>query len=1018
MTGFKNKWRLLTALVIMIFLVSSASALKTDEILISSDQNWMIAGGSPASIEVIVDNTSVTIQRVDFEVLPTGSQGKLDPETDTGSPWVTKFSSKKSGVAYLKATVFYIHNGVTYSLSKDFEQNVDHAGFFELLPCDYEIEPTVNKIIPIGIFGVDEFGNPVDSRKEDALGQPAEFFVLMSSPETSEIWDGTEFRSASTVPVSVYVNSSGNATALFRVSEEPGLNLVNIFSSGGNLLKSLTIDGIANAKPAKLIVSVQPDSGNPPYQPADGISTFSITYLLLDEWGNPSGNRTVFIDPEDEPGYYLKTNKSGIIGITYGKKVLIGIYSIEATPVDNASLAKVTDLEFVSTDPTNMLLTASPQVMASNDVNPSLRSALRAKVVDEKGNPVGGEAVTFEIIPGTYPLSQMALPYLEAASAVTDQNGQAIVNFVPGRFETNWNSVNYTKMSSASCAVHANWNTTDRYITLEWKNYPYLSVQTNVTPETVKVNDTVEVEVKLIGDGYALQPDPIDVMLTTDRSGSMLKKYPDRMVSVMDAMRMFAGEMNEGRDRLGLVSFGDKGYVDILKYYYVKWSGNDDIYSDDGQYIIDHYKDNPKNYDDHATIDKVLDYDFSGFDDKVGSLVPYGGTPLRKGLFYSLKELKEKGNEDGVKAVILLTDGEFSWYGCPFAGRWDEDGVPGGAISHTYSYDFGNEMQFDDYTKMPGITDEEQDLRVYANNNDIKVYTIAFEMDVQKAKDVLQELSNSTGGKFYDAPDGDKLKEIYKDIAGDLKEAAGVDTEMELMFQNVEINDVMVPNEGADMVLDYKHIPDKSTLIENLYNNGTYTKECLDQGEWWTANHSLNFDVGTIYLNHTWQTTFTLKVLKPGNINLFNQSSKISFNGGADTLDLPDTWITGVADLNSTGLNFTTIDVSGLHITNAGSITDTIDLEWTLDYSGSKTASQTLSYLRLGDNLWIEFWSMPGVAGPVSGLSQDCKFGITDKQPGEYKIRLDATALDTSDDREELSTTIIVGSSADAFIKL
>ncbi len=57
---------------------------------------------------------------------------------------------------------------------------------------------------------------------------------------------------------------------------------------------------------------------------------------------------------------------------------------------------------------------------------------------------------------------------------------------------------------------------------LSWMNYPYLSIETEVTPQTVKVGETVEVTVRVKGDGWALMPTPIDAMLCTDRSGSML----------------------------------------------------------------------------------------------------------------------------------------------------------------------------------------------------------------------------------------------------------------------------------------------------------------------------------------------------------------------------------------------------------------------------------------------------------------------------------------------------------------
>ncbi|WP_421909235.1 hypothetical protein [Methanolacinia petrolearia] len=144
-------------------------------------------------------------------------------------------------------------------------------------------------------------------------------------------------------------------------------------------------------------------------------------------------------------------------------------------------------------------------------------------------------------------------------------------------------------------------------------------------------------------------------------------------------------------------------------------------------------------------------------------------------------------------------------------------------------------------------------MRIFAKNNDIKIFSIAYADGISsEGKAVLQALAEGTGGKYYSAPSGEDLEEIYEDIAGELKEAAGVDTAMELMFQDVEINNQTVPNTGSDTILEYVYDPEISTLIENRYGNGTYISEVVDQSAWWTENKSLHFDVGTVYLNQTW----------------------------------------------------------------------------------------------------------------------------------------------------------------------
>lgn len=1009
--GLKRGGRLLAAIILFVLLISTVQALEYDEVTITSDKEWITASSAAeppdyASIEVVIENTSVSVQSVDFSLSGTGSSGTLTPVSDPVSPWKTSLYSDESGTADILVTVNYNAGGYTHSLTKEFQQKIDHAPMYSIDTIDYEYEATVNEAFPIIIEALDKFGNRIDSRYEDATGKTPEYFEMISSPESSEFWDGSSF-SSNTVNASV--NSTGYSNALFRVSETAGSNIVNIIpSESGVSSRMLTITGLANAEPSEILVSVDPASGDPPYLPADGVSKFFITYQLIDQWGNPSSGREIIISSSnpEEPAFTRESNSNGRVEISYGPKITRGIYTLIATSVDNSSLFRQTDLEFVSTDPTDMLLTANPQVMPSHDVNTDFRSAIRAKVIDEKGNPVNGETVTFSIIPGVYPESQVAEPYLESASAVTDQNGQAIVNFVPGTFETDWNSEIYEKQAEAACQVRAQWESTVRNIDIEWKNYPYLSVETSVDPETVKVNDTVSVTVKLTGDGWALQPDPIDAMMVADRSGSMLRGYDDRMVSLMEALKIFAGEMNEGKDRLGLTSFGTSGKADIFDYGYSYWAGYDSYNSgyweeEDYYYINDHYSGNGKKYGDYATIDIPLTPDFSDFNDKVEGLVPNGGTPLRKGLYYAIVHVGQEGRDDAVKAVVMLSDGDYNWFGDPLArGSPDYYLTPDNPDDY---YPFGSGPQ---------------NMSALAKSKDIKIYSIAFGSDITDTE-TLTILAESTGGNFYSAPNDEELEQIYKDIAGELQEAAGVDTEMELMFQNIELNNVSVPNTNEDPVLDYIYDPGQSTAIENFYGNGTHTFDVIDQSAWWNENKSLQFDVGTVYLNQTWQTTFMLKALKSGNINLFDQTSYISFNGGEEILQLPDTYVTAVADLNSTGVNFSSLDITGFMITNPGSAGDTIDLGWTLDYTGTLSVSQKLYYLRTGDNVWIPFKTMPGVSGPISSMDQSTNFGIVSQlPPGEYKIRLVATAPDTSDITRELSTTILLGTSKDAYIKI
>ena len=58
-------------------------------------------------------------------------------------------------------------------------------------------------------------------------------------------------------------------------------------------------------------------------------------------------------------------------------------------------------------------------------------------------------------------------------------------------------------------------------VQVEWKNFPYLTVIVNASPQTVRMNDTIDVTIKITGDGYKMVKVPITVVLDMDASSSL-----------------------------------------------------------------------------------------------------------------------------------------------------------------------------------------------------------------------------------------------------------------------------------------------------------------------------------------------------------------------------------------------------------------------------------------------------------------------------------------------------------------
>jgi len=643
--------------------------------------------------------------------------------------------------------------------------------------------------------------------------------------------------------------------------------------------------------------------------------------------------------------------------------------------------------------------------MPSRDVKADSVAQLRAKVMDIKGNPVEGETVTFEIDTGSINHEGVELignPYLgeppgqNELTAVTDESGYATVSFHPGEFAEPDDGKRIAARGNAT--VRATWGTATRSLILTWMNYPYLSVETEVSPATIGMNDTVDVTIRLKGDGYELQPDPIDVVLVIDRSGSMsetdMEGHKTRMAAAKAAASTFIGQMNPDRDQIGLVSFSSS-----------------------------------------TTVDNELGDSFEAVTAKLNSLNANGATQLRRGIYEAIRMQNESSHDpDAIKAVVIMTDGEWNYDGSPIAHGTGYPQNSSGA--YTFS---GNKLEPNHYRYYDGLggtltrknkndywrcTDGEftnQNMSRFASDNGVRLYTITFaDSPNETVRDTMNLLATSTGGFYEHAQSGAELTDVYKRIAGELKTEAGVNTTM-TVFENVEVNETPI---DAFEVFDYRHENGVSTYILNKSGNGTILySDTIDQTAGWKNNHNLHFDIGTIHLNQVWEAKIRLAVNSSyeagdyNNINIFGHGASLSFNNGEDTLDLPDTFLTVLPDLNNTGITsaWLEVDLKDPKLpADQESFTDTVPLEWTITYNGTSEIHETLAYSN--DKLsWTVFWKKTvdnSTTGDTTWLD------ARSLTAGDYWIRLTAWADDAPDARDTTSFAIPIGSTSRAYIKI
>lgn len=1026
--------RVCRAVIILIFCMSIvviSSGMVVDEVAWSRSKEWVVANGADScTITLKIENSTNSSMdgylvhfSIDDQIF-----GTLNPTSSytVNNKTLTTFITKyKSGTVNLTGTVFFKvddtdPNEIPQNRSWTTEIKIDHDNPLQMVSYQVPSEATVGSVIPLTVKYSDQWGNPIDNRR-----YPEEMYFYVSASNGTPIFENV------TPPgpaATIQNDNTGNFTAWLRVSSIPGTNIVQVHPFGGLLSdRYFFIEAIADSPPVTIEQYFNPDGylGNPPKQYADGISLFQIIYTLKDQFGNGVRNSPIHISttiPGEETVVY--TNSIGQAMLTYGPKTSIGRITLTANSQLNTSVTCSKEVMFISQEAVDMQFTAIPENMPSRDVEEWEPGELRAKVIDENGNPVEGELVTFSMGTPVYAdiYNVTMQPNLSATSALSDVDGYATINFLPGAFTTFWGDLNFSSTATGSVPVTAYWENITRNLsathtlTVYWKNYPYLSLETSVYPQTVNVTDTVDVLIKLKGDGWALQPNPIDVVLCTDRSGSMLYNTSDgikddRMVHAMNAGKIFNSQMSPIRDRVGLVSFGDNtatsGWANLTptRYwstYYGRWrwafttgygvySGwywvskdnnyecdycgsdycdNYDTNSIHQQYVNAHYPGNKKFYgtSEFASLDLNMSFDRSTVNNTINMMVPAGGTPTREGLYRSVKMIRDNPRSKAIKAIVLLSD-----------GAWNTGGDPEGGSGAT---------------SFPGV--ETNSVINWANESGIKIFTVALGNDPNR--DELASYANKTGGKYYHTTQADELDDIYTDIAGQLRTEAGVNTQVDLNFENIEVNYEVVTMNSTYKVFDYIPNNPTSTNVHHYNETTTFLNTWINQSDQWnnaTKPYHLQFNAGTIKLGQVWEARYTLRVLTDGNINIFGLGSTITFNNGEATLLLPKTYITGVPGMVTSGVNTSVLNVTN---TASGSVTEGgIEYRvWTWDRFYSGIFNVTEKYYISNDN-WMQKILVGSAELTPAQANQpgEFRYPVYLLPPGEILFKVEASALDS-----------------------
>jgi hypothetical protein len=1027
-------------LLALVLFISAATALKLD---ISGEKEWLVAGGGPAWLSLEIKgggNAPFTITAAVSDGMCTVTPATYTTSSTKPDPFQVT-PGQKSGVCQIDLSVTDKKGDIH---TQQYLQKIDHTtALYAARVSPQDLMATVGTVIPVKVRIQDLYYNNVDNRN---VAERVTFTTYGNSGFVVGAFVNTDPRIQT---ITAQVDAEGVATVQYYVGEYISNNYIAYVGPDRVGTGTIVIDGLPNGVPASIAAQISPEAATPPWVYADGSSVFTITYTVFDINGFPVEAARIKGTTSEGKSFELVTNDQGQAIYTYGGFSMAGRHTITASLYNNPSVNVTNIMDFISMAPEHLLATGNPTTLPSLDVSPTSNSIISGRVSDPKGNPVKGQQVIFQITDLKASKALKAEPFLtdkglkypmgKSVTVATNSDGNAVVSFIPGAFAKTRSETDYDPDAEGTATVTATWTSpkgspATETITLTFKRTAYLSLKTTVEPRTVAVGGTFDVTVEVTGDGSMMNSYPVEVMLVTDRSGSMElpMQGKDRFYWVKQASHDFLDKLDPAKDKVGLVSFHT-------------WASHDADLTQDFTSL--------GNTIDQLTVPTANVW--------VPNKGPVRLTNIRDGIFNATSYLKNYGSKSPkvVKAIVLLTDGVWNWGGTPLAqGRgyaertrlvvWSDTYFgndcssesacakkyyqdrlywPGATSFSMYTY-YNKELYTDlagnPIMSTPGSTvftgqglgpaqrfsgtdggngylchplvgaydrgaswayymcpkgtsicnsnygcdsndkyridicdgdcsSTEQNMAVFATNNNIRIYTITYaEKDYAKSddpaykgvRDTLQTLSTSTGGKYYYAATGDKLKEVYEDIASDLVTSAGVETGIMANY-DAKFSDLTEESNPLDgsKVFEYVPVVDVSTMTRKWDKASKLIAGPTWKNQWneWNTKKQLSYDIGSIEIGQKWQMKYRMMAKQKGTYNVFGDASTLTWkdwNDESHGMDFPETPVTVLEP--GTVPSDASLTLSGLHTETVAGVPTSVmgenepfTLKWKLHYT-------------------------------------------------------------------------------------
>lgn len=974
---------IIVGMLVFLLCAGIATAADPDNIVISGSKDWVVANNSDSLILTahVTNNTLGNVEgaQVQFYLTDTvrGSISTVMESTNSYGNATTTFTTKTlSGDVIVRATL--LSNGKQSSTTV----HIDHDTPYQM-SVDYSNAVEVGTLDPIYVHLQDRYGNPIDNKRNI---EKIHFKLVCVDPDAmlKGTWETIPYNGTDIFSVTdgLPVDRYGNVNVTLSVSTSPNVHVIQVDPLNMAISdKFISVQSTPSGVPWYIHRMVSPSSANP-YIPADGKSTGSITYTLYDRYFNPMPGKTIIFLTNGGNSTNLVTTATGSVTTPIGPKSTPEIVTYLAKIDENQTRTASVVVDFYDNTPSNLIITANPNSIMSLDVLPESKSLISAVVTDKYGIGSPGENVHFSVGGIWYDPSDSnvtsGLPYTAPVEIATDSDGYAISYFIPSGFTKDQNATNYYTSVTGHANIYANW--TDSHGTLiskttpiQWKNSPYISVYTFISNNTLVAGQEVQISLLVKADGPALESRPIDVILAMGRDIGMLdnkaKGIVDPILSTRPAAKIFNSFMKDN-DRVGLTTFGDKGWADLLNNDLIgraKLVGDDNDKNDDKTVVPRDFPGNNRTYDDYVTKDQGLTFNLDLVNASIDQIVPFSesnsangdGIPLRGALYESITDLKTKGRSSAVKAVVALVDQGFNWYGDPLARGtgetdWSAANIEKGNPSNQWiAFPLGGPYTNPNWNIANGNKDW-QNMSKYAKDNNIKIFIVSYTdsvtADRQREFDILAE---GTGGFHRHAATEADLITIYKELGATLRQEAAINATAKMNLTKVKLNDIVY--NGSD-VFSYIYDPGVSTTVHRW--NATYNHFFnMDQRTEWATSAALTFPIGTLSVGDSWQANFTLRVNEgySGIGTIPYLPSEVTFEGGeggSDSIPLPEIIIDMAQPEDPKETSDSLSIVPGSFVwTNPDPAKDVVSLQWQLNYTGNQTLREEIWYQAEGSNI-------------------------------------------------------------------